>query len=116
MSRIAISDDLVTALQKMSEGNPGAINVIMQLVEKTDELYVGQGFAPFECVSRLDKLAIYGPSIWILYKDICHQRIELVFKMLHANVKGILSDADINKSILCSFPTESVKEFLASVA
>ena len=112
MSRIAISDELVTALTKMSEGNPGALTVLMQLVECTAEMDIQLGFAPFDSFTRLDSLEVYGPSIWILYKDICGENIKKLIHLLHGATNGILSEIDINKSIACHFPTERVKDYL----
>ncbi len=53
------------AIVELSEGNPGAINVMVQLCKKS----------PI-CLLALDIKGIYGPAIWTFYKDRCGQDIE----------------------------------------
>lgn len=115
MSRIALHDNLMDALSKMCEGNPGALRVLIQLVDKTEEMDTAEGYEPFDSIHRLDLLGIYGSSIWILYKDICKEDIVKMIKLLHATKDEKISRLDVNKSVLCCFPTETVKHFLSNI-
>ena len=112
MSRIAISDELVTGLTNMSEGNPGALNVLMQLVNRSAKMELTNVCSLFDYFSRLDSLEVYGASIWILYKDICGEKIEVMVEVLNAVGNNTVSQMDITKSILTHFPTEAVKKVL----
>ena len=67
-------DDRVTlqmsgrdAIIAMSEGNPGALSVCMQFIDREAGLLD---------LLRLDTERVYGPSLWIAYKDICGEDIE----------------------------------------
>ena len=52
----------------LSEGNPGALRVLMELFGKD-----GAGFLDvFGCDSK----RLYGSRIWMLYKDVCGEDIE----------------------------------------
>ena len=57
-------------LMKLSQGNPGAINVILQVAENIIILEI------------LDKNKIYGSKIWFLYKYICDNSIENMTSLL----------------------------------
>lgn len=57
----------------MSEGNPGAVSVLTQL------LSVGEGFPD---VIALDQRGLYGSNIWAMYKDQCGQDIEAMRSVL----------------------------------
>lgn len=73
--RIALNDDMVTIASKLSEGNPGALNVIMQLIKHSEKIDPDAAFGPFAHLFSLDSFGIYGPKIWILYKDVCGENI-----------------------------------------
>ena len=55
-------------LVAMSEGNPGAINVLMQMMDKSE-----MGLLD---ILSLDDMNIQGTQIWIGYKDYCGQDID----------------------------------------
>ena len=55
---------------KLSQGNPGAINVILQVAENNLILEI------------LDKNQIYGSKIWFLYKYICDNSIDKMTSLL----------------------------------
>lgn len=52
-------------LTTMAEGNPGAINVLLEIF-KTEELIAG-----LSLVLKLDEMNMRGPQIWVGYKDHC---------------------------------------------
>ena len=53
----------------LSEGNPGALRVLMELFGKD-----GAGFLDvFGCDSK----RLYGSRIWMLYKDVCGEDREI---------------------------------------
>lgn len=66
MDRIELSDSAVDIMVKMSEGNPGAITVLMQLMKEPIGLMD---------VLTLDDMGIRGSQIWVGYKDYCKQDI-----------------------------------------
>lgn len=59
----------------MSEGNPGAINVMCMLLKR--DAAVG-----FMDILNLNDMGMRGPAIWIAFKDHCGQDIEKLHKCL----------------------------------
>lgn len=60
--RLKLNDDYKEAIKKVSDGNPGALRVLMECYQKN--FYIGQFV-----VAELDIKGIYGSDIWFLYKD-----------------------------------------------
>lgn len=66
MERINLDMSTVDAVVAMAEGNPGAVSVLTQLISR------GGGVGIID-VLHLDAAEIYGPNIWIAYKDLCDE-------------------------------------------
>lgn len=60
---------------RMSDGNPGAINVMMSLWQKF-------GWADVE---ELDRQEYHGSAIWMLFKDECGQDFDATHAKLFAD-------------------------------
>ena len=56
--RIELTDSMNDMLFKMSEGNPGGLNVLMGLMDRDPLVFLA-----------LDDMNIRGTQIWIGYKD-----------------------------------------------
>ncbi len=69
-SRITLDMSVMDAAIAISEGNPGAASVCGQLLQDPS----GMGLLD---LCHLDDMALYGPNIWIGYKDICKEDIDL---------------------------------------
>ena len=67
---INLNDSISDAIVKMSEGNPGAVRVLMDLLQSGDGVML---------ILSLDDMNIRGSSIWIAFKDFAGQDLE-VFK------------------------------------
>lgn len=65
--RIKLEMSTLDMFMALSEGNPGALNVLMQLMK---------GQHGFMHVLMCDTKRLYGSRIWMLYKDICGENIE----------------------------------------
>jgi len=61
-------DNIQEAIFEMSEGNPGAVNVLCMLI-KDDPM----GFMD---ILNLDDMNMRGSQIWVAYKDHCKSDIE----------------------------------------
>jgi hypothetical protein len=68
-------DSSLEAVVKMAEGNPGAINVMMQLLK--DESINGA-----LSIYWLDNLKIRGWRIWFAFKDCCQQDLHKLYNCL----------------------------------
>lgn len=62
-TKINLTDSPINVAMTMSEGNPGALRVIMELLQ--------QGPMGLMDVLHFDDMGMRGPQIWIAYKDYC---------------------------------------------
>lgn len=62
--RIKPGDSVPVALYKMSDGNAGAISLLMDLLKEENGIVY---------ILKLDSLNIYGSKIWEIYKDVCQE-------------------------------------------
>ena len=72
MSRLKLNMSMEDVMYTMSEGNPGALNVLCALL--SDDIIGG-----FSTIMGLDGMGIYGSQIFVCAKDICGGDME-VFK------------------------------------
>jgi len=71
MARITILDDAKSALVKICEGNPGAINACCCMIKEGAVVY--PYVDGWEYIILLDTLEIYGSDIYVLWSDICQR-------------------------------------------
>jgi hypothetical protein len=97
--RIEGTDNVMSMVMKLSEGNPGALTVCMeafQNVAEIDPIGALGGLAP---MLSMDTLGIYGSRIWMLYKDVCGERLPYFLAMLRGWQLGYLPEATLNNAI-----------------
>lgn len=83
MSRITLEDSAVSALMKIAEGNPGAIQTLFDLIKK----YPVDGIV---ALCHLDDMKIYGWRIWICIKDYCRMDIDKFYNCIVSRDKQML--------------------------
>lgn len=98
-SRLRLEDDLLTMMTKMSEGNPGGLTVLMQLLKESPRIDPDAAMGPFAHILDLDSYGIYGSHIWILFKDICGQDITNTITVLRSVQMGLLSLSKVKGAI-----------------
>jgi hypothetical protein len=103
--------DVVT---KMSEGNPGALRVIMELFTEVPTIDPQNIMGGIGAILELDTLGVYGPRIWMLYKDVCGEDIAKTNWMLRAWQLGIISEDELNKRI-DNYGRDGVDEIIEKV-
>lgn len=84
MTRILGHKTLIETLTDLSEGNPDALSVLVRLHKEGDDLDPDSIAGGWGAIFVLDQCGIYGPAIWILYKDYCHQDLTLFMGVLRA--------------------------------
>lgn len=94
-TRITLTDDMRTILVKMCDGNPGALNVLITLVKESEKIDLDAAFGPYTHLLNLDSAGIYGPSIWVLFKDTCGQNIVNFVAVIRAWQLGIIDDEQL---------------------
>lgn len=102
MFKIKSTDTIESAMIKMSEGNPGALTVLMILI-KEDEMNI------VKYILALDTLEIYGSNIYILWNDCCDRNISKVKDIIDSWRSCFLSAEAIHKAIDTSIPIEIQK-------
>jgi len=86
MGRIQLNDTAPDIVKKMCDGNPGALVVLMKLLSQTFH-----GVHGAMLIVYLDEWGIYGPDIWILYKDHCHESMQLLERAIRAVQCGCIT-------------------------
>lgn len=79
--------EMITALM---EGNPGALSVLIQCLEKAKQIDPTHAFQELGPFIVLDSYGIYGPNIWVLYKDICEQNLVRFIAVLRCCQLGLV--------------------------
>ena len=87
--RINLNDSMSNILMKMCDGNPGAINVLMQILKEADNIDPDSYSGSVSTLLNLDGYEIYGPEIWRLYKDVCGESIVKTVGILRSVQMGI---------------------------
>jgi hypothetical protein len=97
--KIGLQDTGMDVVTKLAEGNPGAVTVMMEILQQQDEIdpdIAGMGVLG---LLLFDTLGIYGSRIWMLYKDVCDSDISQVLCLLRGWQLGYLSDTEVNSAI-----------------
>lgn len=85
--RIKLGDSTMDVIVKMSEGNPGAMTTLMNLLTPNnidpDNIMGGVGV-----MLSLDTYGIYGTDIYILFNDICDRNLVKMLTVLRATQLG----------------------------
>lgn len=96
MSRITMIDDAKSALIKICEGNPGAINACCCIIKEGIKVFpYADGWT---YILALDTLEIYGTDIYVLWSDICQRDTQKMIAALKvanrdASKANVLKDA-----------------------
>lgn len=88
--RINLEDSMQDAVIKMSEGNPGALTVLVSILS-SDSIDPDNGLGGLGVILNLDSLGIYGTDIYILHNDICEGDIVKTLAVLRAVQLGFFS-------------------------
>ncbi len=91
--RLKLEDTTLDIITKMSDGNPGAMNVIMQIISSKvdgDSIFGGLG-----SILQLDSFGIYGSDIYVLNNDICGRDISRTIAVLRAVQLGFFDAATL---------------------
>lgn len=91
MERITLSDSIVSAITKMTEGNMGAVNVCMSLIKEGETIDPQNTMGGFGFLLDLDREGIYGSDIYVFWNDICNRDISKMMAMLRAVNLGFFS-------------------------
>lgn len=91
MERITLSDNVVSAITKMVEGNMGAMNVCMSLIKEGEQIDPQNIMGGFGFILDLDREGIYGTDIYVFWNDICNRETSKMMAVLRAVQLGFFS-------------------------
>jgi hypothetical protein len=97
--RIGLQDTGMDMMLKMSDGNPGAVTVLCQMLEQGGKIDPDCFAGGFGAILSLDSYGIYGSRIWMLYKDVCGENITTTLAVLRACQLGFVTESKINHAI-----------------
>jgi hypothetical protein len=92
--RIKFEMSALDVFYAMSEGNPGALRVCMDIMTQGEMIDPEHIFKGLGHIMTLDTLGIYGSRIWMLYKDACHEDLPTMLAVLRANHLGLAGVTD----------------------
>lgn len=93
---------MMDVMMCMSDGNPGAMSVLIRLLKEAQLIDPQDVFGGLGTIMSLDTHGIYGPRIWMFYKDVCKQDLMSMIAVLRADQLGQLagcSDKAIDHAI-----------------
>ena len=99
MSRLKLDMNFNDILFAVSDGNPGAIRVIMDSLKHGEEIDPDNGFKAWGFVLNLDGLGIYSNRVWMLYKDVCRENLAHAIGMARSVQLGIVTADELNEAI-----------------
>lgn len=115
-TKITLEDSPMDILLKMSEGNPGALSVCMQLLEKGGQIDPDSALGGLGPIMTLDTLNIYGSRIWMLYKDVCGESLSKMVAVIRGSQLGYVTSVQIQHAIENYGDGINVEEICAAVA
>ncbi len=91
MGRILKRDSLKESVIKLVEGNPGALQCLIQLLKEEDKVADNFPFGYAGVLLTLDTWEIYGTDIYVLWNDICDRDCCKFLACLRATRLGIVT-------------------------
>ncbi len=100
MTKLEASDDLITVIEKMGDGNPGGMVVCMNILQESSTIDpYSAGLQGLGYLMNLDSLGIYGSDIWGLFKDVCRENLVHTLALIRAWQLGFLDTANLKFAI-----------------
>ena len=87
MSKIDVRQMLI----KMSDGNPGGLTAMIQLLKETESIDPINALGGVGNILQLDDMGIYGTDIYVLWSDICDRNTARLITVLRATQLGLIS-------------------------
>lgn len=95
MSRIELTDSPMDAVIKMSNGNPGAMAAMMDILTQHNDIDPQAVMGGIGAILILDTWEIYGTDIYILHNDKCGRDTRKMLMLMRATQMGMFSDSKL---------------------
>lgn len=117
-TRIDLDDTIMDIICKLSGGNPGAMNVMMQMLAQTGTIDPNHVLGGAGAVMALDTLNVYESKIWVLYKEICNEDLVTMLGLMRGVQLGYMHTSELTEPLStqhASIPAARIAEVLAMV-
>ena len=98
-TKLELADTMPVILFKISEGNPGALSVLVRIVKESPVIDPDSAMAGLGPLLDFDTMGLYGSKIWLLYKDVCQYDLTRMLGLLRARQLGLLPEKFILDAI-----------------
>ncbi len=96
--RIQLTDTTQDVVVKLSDGNPGCMNVCVKILRDSAKIDP-QSAGPLFTLLTFDTLGIYGSRVWMLYKDVCKENLTDTLGVMRGFQLGIITAPQLNHAI-----------------
>lgn len=90
MSRIELTDSVMSIVMKMSDGNPGAVSALSEIIKHGPVIDPQSAMPEVMPMLHLDTHGIYGTDIYVLFNDKCHRNVRKLLVLIRATQLGFL--------------------------
>lgn len=98
-TKIELNDSGQEILFKMSEGNPGALTVLLRVLTEGEQIDPDGAMGGLGPILALDTLGLYGPKIWMLFKDVCGEDLSKMLAVLRGWQLGFVSAEQVRIAV-----------------
>jgi hypothetical protein len=114
-ARIDWNDSALDVATKMAGGNPGALSVLTRSFLQSEKIDPANAFGQFGMAVLLDQVEMYGPNIWVLYKDVADSNLATLHGILRAVQLGFSSPKELREMLKTGITAERKQDLLDSV-
>lgn len=99
MSRIYPDATMYDTIYSLTEGNPDSVRAVCSAISAAQIVDPQNILGQVGPLLVLDECHIYGEEIWVLYHDICHDRVGEFIAVLRAVQLGILGRGQLDSAL-----------------
>lgn len=96
-ARIELTDNPQQVLIKMSDGNPGALTAMLEIMKEGDAIDPQAFAGGLGAIMILDTWEIYGSSIYVLFNDKCDHDVRKMLMLMRATQLGHFSQVRLQQ-------------------
>ena len=98
-TKINLDDTPQDMVIKLSGGNPGALTVCLDIVQRGGSIDPDGFDGGIGSLLLFDSMSLYGSRIWMLYKDVCGEDLVKTVAMLRAWQLGFVSEDKLKYAV-----------------
>jgi hypothetical protein len=96
--RLTLGMNMMQAITAMTDGNPGAMNAIVTIMQAAPAIDPKGAMGGFGPIMNLDMFGIYGSSIYVLFSDICGKNAARMIAVVRATQLGMFSARELQNA------------------